>query len=53
MNQRTTICALEPVNLAKPGFTWEHPILHGLWIGGSITSGLDLRSTQANIQKHS
>jgi hypothetical protein len=49
MDQRTTVCSLEPVNPAKPGLAWKHPILHGIWIGGSIASGFDLWSTQANI----
>jgi hypothetical protein len=49
MDQRATICSLEPANLAKSGLTWKHPILHGIWVGGSITTGFDLSSTQANI----
>jgi hypothetical protein len=40
MDQRTTIGGLELANPAKPSFTWKHPILHGIWIGGSITSRL-------------
>jgi transposase InsO family protein len=37
----------------QPGFTRKHPILHGVWIGGSVTSRSDLWSTQINIRKHS
>jgi hypothetical protein len=49
MDQRTTICGLEPANLAKPGLSWKHPVLHGIWIRGSITSRFNLWSAQANI----
>jgi hypothetical protein len=34
MDQRTTVCGLEPTNPAKPSLAWKHPILHGIWIGG-------------------
>jgi hypothetical protein len=50
MNQGTTICSLEPANPAESSFTWKHPILHGVWIGGSVTSRSDLWSTQINIR---
>jgi hypothetical protein len=29
------------VNPAKSGLAWKHPILHGIWIGGSIASRFD------------
>jgi hypothetical protein len=42
VDQGTTICGLEPVNPAEPRSTWKHPILHGVWVGGSATSRSDL-----------
>jgi hypothetical protein len=52
MDHRTTICSLEPVNPAKPSFTRKHPILHGVWVGGSATSRSDLWSiTESELVK--
>jgi hypothetical protein len=53
MDQGTTIFSLEPANPAELSFTRKHPILHGLWIGGSTTSRSDLWNAQINIRKHS
>jgi hypothetical protein len=40
MDQGTTICSLEHANPAEPSFTRKHPILHGVWIGGSVPADL-------------
>jgi hypothetical protein len=31
---------LEPKNTTQSSFAWKHPLLHGLWFGGSATSDL-------------
>jgi hypothetical protein len=50
MDQGTAICSLEPANPAEPSFTQKHPILHGVWIGGSATSRSDFGATRLTFE---
>jgi hypothetical protein len=50
MDQGTTICCMEPTNPAEPSVTQKHPILHGIWVGGSIANRFDLWSTQLTFK---
>jgi hypothetical protein len=52
MDQGTVLCGLELMNSTQPSLAWKYPLLHGVWVGSSVTSRPCFWGTQANLQKH-
>jgi hypothetical protein len=40
VDQRVTLCGLEPKNSTQSSSAWKHHLLHDLWFGGSATADL-------------